>query len=255
MVHGSQELEARDHLGVTSLFLIEEVEATEVNELTGDFEGDLIVPLVNLRHGEVIKEDDKLLVLERTVILGVLLLDFRLNGLLEVVWERVEREVDSLEGVLLLVKTALVHEDNRSLGGTGTTNKKGVEETDLSSALRAHLVERTDLLNDVLGTSRVSSRDEELREDEDARLLPLDGLPVLPLTGLRVDVVVEDGLLLEIGAVGGDLGKGRAIATDTLKNLLVELLTVGSLEKTTDGPGEAEHEHLLKEIEINGLAL
>jgi len=37
MVHGGQELEARNTLGVTSFFLIKEVEATEVNKLSGDF--------------------------------------------------------------------------------------------------------------------------------------------------------------------------------------------------------------------------
>jgi len=37
MVHGGQELKARDPLGLSSLFLVQEVEATEVNELASNF--------------------------------------------------------------------------------------------------------------------------------------------------------------------------------------------------------------------------
>ena len=50
VVHSGEELKTGDHLRVTSLFLVQEVEAAEVDELTSDFEGDLILPLVNLRH-------------------------------------------------------------------------------------------------------------------------------------------------------------------------------------------------------------
>jgi hypothetical protein len=50
MVHGREELKTLDHLRITSLLFVEEVETTEVDELTGDFEGDLILPLVDLRH-------------------------------------------------------------------------------------------------------------------------------------------------------------------------------------------------------------
>jgi len=112
MVHGSEELQALDHLGAASLLLIKEVEATEVNELTGDFESNLILPFVDLRHGEVIEEDDKLLVAEGTIVLRVLLLDLGLDRLLEVVRESVEREVDPLEGELLSVEARLIHEDD-----------------------------------------------------------------------------------------------------------------------------------------------
>jgi len=50
MGHGGKELKTRDPLGVTSLLLVQEVEATEVNELTSDFESNLITPIVNLGH-------------------------------------------------------------------------------------------------------------------------------------------------------------------------------------------------------------
>jgi len=79
VVHGSKELKTLDHLGVASLFLVKEVETAEVNELTDDFKSNLIQPLVDLRHGEVIKEDYKFLVLEGTIVFGVLLLDFGLD--------------------------------------------------------------------------------------------------------------------------------------------------------------------------------
>ena len=133
--HSSKELEARDPLGVTSLLLIEEVEAAEVNQLTGDLESNLILPFVNLGHGEVIKEDHEFLVLEGTVVLGVLLLDISIDRLLEVVRLSVEGEVDSLEGVFGGVETRRVHQDDGGLSGTRATDKEGVKETDFLSTL------------------------------------------------------------------------------------------------------------------------
>ncbi len=135
MSHSCHELEAEDLLELTSFLLIEEIEATSIDELSGDLEGNLILPLVDLRHGEVIKEDSKLLVLEGTEDLGVLLLDFRLNRLLEVVGLSVEREVDSLEGEFLLVEAGSVHQDDGCLGSTLTTNDESVKKTWLLSAL------------------------------------------------------------------------------------------------------------------------
>lgn len=58
MIHGGQELKSRDPLGVASLLFVQEVEPSEVDELTSDLEGDLILPLIDLRHGEVVKEDN-----------------------------------------------------------------------------------------------------------------------------------------------------------------------------------------------------
>jgi hypothetical protein len=101
VVHCSQELEARDPLGITSLFLVKEVESTEINQLTGDFKSDLILPLIDLRHGEVIEEDNQFFILEGTIVLCVLLLYFRVNRFLEVVRQSVEREVNSLERIFL----------------------------------------------------------------------------------------------------------------------------------------------------------
>jgi len=79
MVHGSKELKASNVLGVASLLLVQEVESLEVNELTSDFERDLITPLVDLWHGEVIEEDDELLALEWAIVLGILLLNLRID--------------------------------------------------------------------------------------------------------------------------------------------------------------------------------
>jgi len=73
---------------------------------------------------------------------------------------------------------------------------------------------------------------------------------LLPVAGLRVDVVIEDGLLVEVGALGRDL---RQVGVDTLQNLLVELLTVSSFEETTDGPGETEAEKLFEEVKVDNL--
>ena len=79
MVHSCKELEASNVLGVASLLLVQEVESLEVNELTSDFERDLITPLVDLWHGEVIEEDDELLALEWAIVLGILLLNLRID--------------------------------------------------------------------------------------------------------------------------------------------------------------------------------
>jgi hypothetical protein len=76
--------------------------------------------------------------------------------------QSVEREVDSLEGVLILSETRGVHENDRSLGGTRATDEESVKKTDFLSALRAHLRKGAELLNDVFNTLRISGGDKQL---------------------------------------------------------------------------------------------
>jgi len=86
MIHSCEELKSGDRLGLTSFFLVQEVEATEVNKLTGDFESDLITPLIDLRHREIIEEDNELFVAVWAKVLRILLFNLGVDRLLEVVW-------------------------------------------------------------------------------------------------------------------------------------------------------------------------
>ena len=82
---------------VISFFLVQEVAPVEIVKLTSDIEGGLASPVIDLRHRVVIKEDNELLVVSWSlVVLIVLLFNFGVDGLKEVVEQGVEREIDSL---------------------------------------------------------------------------------------------------------------------------------------------------------------
>ena len=66
--------------------------------------------------------------------------------------------------------------------------------------------------------------------------------------GLGVNHKVKDRFLVEVGTLSRDLGEG---SVDSFENLLVELLTVGSLVETGEGPGVTEDPKLLEEIELD----
>jgi hypothetical protein len=132
----------------------------------------------------------------------------------------VEREVDSLEGEFISRQARGIHQNNGCLSGTRATNEKSVKETDLLSALRAHLFKSTEFLNDVLDSLTVGSRDQELREYENSRRFPLSRLPVLPVACLGVDIIVINSFFVEVGTLSRDLRKSGVYA---LENFLVEL--------------------------------
>jgi hypothetical protein len=131
-----------------------------VHKLTGDLEGDLISPSIDLRHGDIVHEDAKSLVSQWLVIF-TLLLDFRLNRLLEVARKSIEREVNSLE-VVLSSESHLVHEDNGSLGSTWSSHKQSVLASSLLSLLRSERVKTLNLLDKEFGSGGVWSWDQEL---------------------------------------------------------------------------------------------
>ena len=83
-VHGSQELEVLNLLEVTTVILVQEVVTLGFNELSGDFESDLISPGVDERHGHVIKEHTHLLSSWWGVGLTLLLVNLRVDRILEV---------------------------------------------------------------------------------------------------------------------------------------------------------------------------
>lgn len=80
-------------------------------------------------------------------------------------------------------------------------------ETSLASFLVSLKGEFGDLINDVLSTSRVTGRNEELGEHNLLRGSPALGCPELPLLGVGVHVVIEHGLLLSQLLLGRDLRK------------------------------------------------
>ena len=56
VVHGAQELQVLDGSEVPSVVLGQEVESLLVHELSGDFQSDLVAPVVHKRHGHVVQE-------------------------------------------------------------------------------------------------------------------------------------------------------------------------------------------------------
>ena len=106
----------------SSIFRDESVETTLLNDQSDDLKGLLISPVVNFRHGEIIQEAEHFFVTNRPVDSSLMLLDFTLNGHLEVSRSGGTGEVNSLEG-LAFVELGTVHQDDRSLGSTSSSHK------------------------------------------------------------------------------------------------------------------------------------
>lgn len=127
-----------------------------------------------------------------------------LKGLLEVVWSGGTGEVKSLEEHLVRVELLGVHEDDGSLGGTWSSYKKGVLVTWLISLIVSHDWQVSNLLNDVLSSGGITSWDKKLRELNSSWWVPNFSYPDLPLEGGFVDVVVIDGLLINLHLLRGN---------------------------------------------------
>jgi hypothetical protein len=156
----------------------------------------LITPVVHLGHGEIIEEDEHLLVVRGSHDTSLELDQFAFDTALEVVGLRGTREIDSLEDLGVSVKLGSIHDDDGGLGGTGSSNEEGVLQAVLLTDGVALEGQLGDPVHDVLGTSRVGGRDQELGEDNLPGGFPLLGSPDAPLLGLGVNEVVEDGFLL-----------------------------------------------------------
>jgi hypothetical protein len=85
MIHSTKVLKINDVLELTSEVLFEMVETTLFNELSDDFEGDLIIPLVDEGHRDIVDKDSHLLVTRRGVVFTGLGIAFSFNRSLEVV--------------------------------------------------------------------------------------------------------------------------------------------------------------------------
>jgi len=161
---------------------------------------------------------------------------------------RVVGEIDSLEGHLGFVQTLRVHDDDRSFGGTGTSNQQSVKHSRFLSLFRAYFLQGSNLVNDVFGSLRVGSRNEQLRENESLGGSPLGRLPVFPLARVRVNVVVKDSLLVEVLSLSRN---GGQVAVYALKNFLVEFHTVFIFHETAHRPGKAESPAFFEEVKID----
>lgn len=203
MVHGTEELKTFNSLLVTSLIFGKEIEVLELNELSGNLEGNLITPSVDEWHGHVIKEDGHLLATWWSVSSNLLLLNI-FEGLLEVEWSSSTGEVQSLEKHLIGVEFGGVHEDDRGLSSTWSSNKEGVLMSWFISLVISHDWEVGNLLDDVLSSSGITSWDKELGELDSSWWCPGLSYPHLPLEGLFVDVVVINCLLVNLHSLGRD---------------------------------------------------
>jgi hypothetical protein len=65
---------------------------------------------------------------------------------------------------------------------------------------------------------------------------PLFWCPKFPTSGIWVDVVIEDSLLIEVLALSRYL---RKWSSDLFQNLFVKLLTIFMFKKTTNSPSIA----------------
>ena len=91
---------------------------------------------------------------------------------------------------------------------------------------------------------------EQLREEDSWELSQIEWLPVLPVACRRVDIIDKDSLLLE-GSLCRDLGK---VGTDSLKNLLLELMSLMGIQETTNRPGEGEAPNFLEKVLVESLS-
>ena len=132
--------------------LRQEVEALMLDQLTSDFQSDLITPCVDERHGNIINEDGHVLSTWWGESSHLLLLNLSLNRLLEVEWSSSTREVDSLEEHLLSVELVAVHHDDGGLGSTWSSNEKSVQVAWFLSSLMSHMWQVSNLINDILSS-------------------------------------------------------------------------------------------------------
>lgn len=79
VVHSTHVGEIFDAFEVSSLSFVKPVESSLFNELSDNFEGDLVAPLVHEGHAHVVDEDSHQFVLWRTVFFAHLVIALLLN--------------------------------------------------------------------------------------------------------------------------------------------------------------------------------
>ena len=204
MVHTTQELETFNLLLITSVILGKEVEVFKLDQLSGDFESNLITPSVDERHGDIIKEDSHFLLTGWSVGSDLLSLDHGTDRLLEGIGGGGTGEVHSVEEHLVGVEFAAVHHDDGGLGSTWSSYEEGVVVSWLISLLGSHDWELGDLLDDILGSGGISSWDEELRESDSLGRVPHLSGPDGPLESGLTNVVVVNSLVVNLNLLWAD---------------------------------------------------
>jgi len=250
MVHGSEELHFLNTSEVSTLILGEEIETFLLNELSGNLKSNLITPKVDERHGDIIQEDGHSLTTWWGESSDLFLLNFSFDRLLEVIWSGGTGEVDSLEEHFFWIELAAVNDEVRGLGGTWTSDKKGVSVSWLLSSLVSHVWKVSNLVDDILNSSGVTSWDKKLRELNSLWRSPAFSLPKFPLLGGLINIVVKDSLFVNGTSLSRDWWKWGVFALE----IFVELLSVFILEKTGKGPSEAVDEQFLECSLVNSLS-
>ena len=188
LVHRSQKVRVHIVLHVSNR-LLDVIHGLLLQQLPDNLVGDLVSPLVDVRHGDVVHEDDHLLTARRAVDLALPLLHAALNKELEDGGRGQATHGDSL--VLDLVHGELGHElvHSHRLGGTREANQQG------------GLVQRVVEVQERLKADRVQGWDDQ---GPPLGVLLLSGvgpigqnpLPVRPLRVLLVDIVLVQRLVI-----------------------------------------------------------
>lgn len=111
MVHGSNELQVLDILQGSSLALVQHVESTCFDQLSYNFQGFLVTPIVHFWHTHVINEYIQQLIVRRGEVFAHFEVTFHFDvGLISGRFGG-RRKVDSLEQLVLLGKFLGIHED------------------------------------------------------------------------------------------------------------------------------------------------
>lgn len=165
VAHGGAVLQLLELVENASLIGDEGVETTLLNAESGDFEGFLITPIVDLGHRVIIHEHKHVLVTVGAVDTGLMLDEFAFETGLEVGGPGSVREVNSLEGSGISVEFLSIHDEDGGLGGTGGTDEERVLEAVLLSDHGPLKRQCRHLVDNVFGTGGVRGGDKELGED------------------------------------------------------------------------------------------
>jgi len=128
------------------------------------------------------------------------------------------------------VELVAVHHNDGGLGGTRSSNKKSVVVRWLVSLFTSHNWKISNLLDDVLSSGGISSWDQKLRENNFFWWLPVGSLPHGPLHGCLINIVIEDGFVIDLEFLRSNW---RERSTLGVKEF-VELLSVFLLEESSE---------------------
>ncbi len=118
------------------------------------------------------------------------------------------------------------------------------------AALMSNNREISDLVHNIVCTNRVTSWNEQLRENESPWRLPLWYFPEFPCLCFVVDTVVENSLLVCLSANWRNL---RQWCSTLFKNFTMEFLTIICFKQSCKSPSQTIYKVKLKDLFINWL--